>query len=143
MNIKKKTLSLVAAAFCAAACSHMNAQAVKLKPETEGAASIAKGEVRTIDSSNDNKRVWVKIEHLAPPEKVADGATTYVVWAQPEGGATPQNIGALKVDDELEGSLMTVVPYDNFRLFITPEPSAQVTEPSGEEILAASLPQEK
>lgn len=141
MNIKMKTLSLVAAALFAAACSHMNAQAVKLKPETDGAASIAKGEVRTIDASNDNTRVWVKIEHLAPPEKVADGATTYVVWAQPNGGETAQNIGALQVDDKLQGSLMTLVPYDNFRLFITPEPSAQVTEPSGEEILAASLPQ--
>lgn len=138
----KKIPALVAAAMLAAACSHMHAQAVKLKPETQGAASIAKGEVRTMDASNDNTRVWVKIEHLAPPQKVADGATTYVVWAQPVGGESAQNIGALNVDDKLKGSLMTLVPYDNFRLFITPEANAQATQPTGEEILAANVPNE-
>ena len=62
-----------------------------------------------------------------------------MVWAQPEGADAPQNIGALKVDKKYSGSLMTVIPYEDFKVFITAEPSPQVTEPSGQELLAAHI----
>lgn len=135
--ILKNKLPLVAAAFLAAACVH-GMEEVKLSTSAEGIPA-AQGAVKTMGASNDNQRVIVQVNHLAPPEKVENGATTYVVWAQPEGQDTVQNIGALKVDKKLNGSLMTVLPYDSFKVFITAEPTANVTAPTGDELLAANV----
>ena len=139
MNLLKTKLPLVAAAYLLAACSHfMNANSVDMTTAAEGIPA-AQGAVKTMDGQNDNKRVLVSVEHLAPPEKVAEGATTYVVWAQPTGADTVQNIGALNVDKKLKGTLMTQLPYENFKVFITAEPTAQATQPTGEELLAANV----
>ena len=61
-----------------------------------------------------------------------------MVWVQPSGGA-PQNMGALKVDEDLRGTLATVTPLKSFDVFITLETSATVQEPSAENVLSASI----
>src|SRR5207344_1748307 len=47
-----------------------------------------------------NYDISVAVQHMAPPEKIAHGATTYVVWAEPTAGGAPQNIGQLKLDKD-------------------------------------------
>lgn len=139
MNNPRLKLTLVATALLAVSCSHfMSSTSTPLSTAAEGIPA-AQGEVKTAKAKNDNTTLTVTVQHLAPPGRVANGATTYVVWAQPDGTETPQNIGALKVDDKLNGSLMSVLAYDSFKVFITAEPTAQVTEPTGGELLAANV----
>ena len=98
----------------------------------------AQGTVRATAGENGNTRLSVFVRHLAPPEKVRAGATTYVVWVEPPGGE-PQNMGALKVDEDLRGSLTTVTPLKSFGVFITVEKSATAQEPSDQNLLSASV----
>lgn len=96
----------------------------------------AMGEVTTSIGLNENTDVTVKVKHLAPPERVAPGATVYVVWATPpETGANAHNLGALRVDAELNGKLKTVTPLRTFDLKITAEATAAVDEPHGIPVL--------
>ena len=98
----------------------------------------AQGTIRATPGENGNTRLRVSVRHLAPPKKVRADATTYVVWVQAAGGA-PQNMGALKVDEDLRGTLTTVTPLTSFEVFITLENAATVQEPSAGNLLSASV----
>jgi hypothetical protein len=99
----------------------------------------AEGTVLATRADNDNTAVEVRVRHLASPEKIAPEATTYVVWARPSGAGSPQNLGALKVDKDLQGTLKTVTPLRTFDVFITAEPSPTVRQPSSAHLLTASI----
>jgi hypothetical protein len=116
-------------------------------------APAAQGEVKTSRTSDQNTRVSVKVKHLAPPDRMSQGASTYVVWARPMGVPAARvdgqrelvagredssglyNLGGLKIGKELDGELETMTPFKSFELFITAEPSSGVTAPRGERIL--------
>lgn len=103
-------------------------------------APAAEGKLEIKRTENQNTELEVKVEHLAPPNRVVSGATTYVVWAQPnEPEARPQNIGSLAVDEDREGELKTKTPFADFVLFITPEANPNATEPSSEPVLKAKV----
>ena len=136
-----KTPLLVGAVFLAAACIH-GMEEVKLSTSADGIPA-AQGAVKTMGAPNDNTRLIVKVKHLAPPERVENGATTYVVWAQPDGTENVQNVGALTVDKNLNGTLMTVLPFKEFKVFITAESTGSVTQPTGQELLAANVDESK
>jgi hypothetical protein len=96
-----------------------------------GEARAAKGELKIKEGDNGNTALSVNVKYLAPPEKIAPNATTYVVWAKPRtGDMRPQNLGALRVNDDREGSLETVTPLKNFEVIVTPEPSTTVSAPT-------------
>lgn len=102
-------------------------------PAAEGTVAIKSGE-------NNNTRLKIDVHHLAPPERVSPGATALVVWASPmAAGGTPQNIGALRVNDKLDGELDTVTPLREFELLITAESFATVQAPSGPRLLSAHI----
>lgn len=94
-------------------------------------APTAQGELKVDKDKQDNSEITVKVKHLAPPDKIFPGATNYVVWIQPEGTDTFQNVGALNVDKDLEGKYKTTVPYKEFRVIITPEMGNMAQAPSG------------
>jgi hypothetical protein len=48
-------------------------------------APAAEGEVKTKLTKDGNTAVAVTVKHLAPPDRLARDATTYVVWAHPLG----------------------------------------------------------
>ncbi len=124
----------------------------------------AQGEVATETTKDGKTQVKVMVKHLAPPDKITQGATTYVVWTRPIGvpaaegeGAVsiPErqesgnmtetgayNLGGLKVSKDLDGELETVTPFKSFELFITAEPSPAITQPKGERILWAAINKE-
>jgi len=89
----------------------------------------SQGTVTVGAADNGNTDVTVRVKHLAPPSKIAPAATIYVVWIQPSNGAK-QNVGALALNDNLEGSLDTVTPHRQFLLTVTPEPGGRVEAPS-------------
>lgn len=100
----------------------------------------AAGEVEAKRTDNRNTEVEVTVEHLAPPERVAKGATTYVVWARPlAGDAKPQNLGAMSVNADREGSLKTKTAHESFELLITPEKTPTATSPSNDAVLKATV----
>ena len=87
------------------------------------------GTVTVGAADNGNTDVNVRVKHLAPPSKLDPEAKIYVVWIQPSNGAK-QNVGALALNDNLEGSLDTVTPHRRFLLTVTPEPGGRVGAPS-------------
>jgi hypothetical protein len=91
-----------------------------------------KGTVAVEADSNQNTSLKVEVKHLAPPERISSTAQTYVVWIKPfDEPRRTQSLGALTVDKSLNGRLEAVTPYRVFDLFVTPEPSATVSQPSG------------
>ncbi len=75
------------------------------KEQTMHASSsspAAQGTVKTSVADNGNTALSVRVKHLAPPSKMVSDATVYVVWIQP-GDAAIQNVGAMSLNDNLEG----------------------------------------
>ena len=99
----------------------------------------AEGTVRASHASNQNTALDIEVKHLALPARVAPGATTYVVWSLARGQDTPQNLGALRVDDDLKGTLKTVTPLRTLDVFITAEPTQTGDRPTGQRLLFASV----
>lgn len=98
----------------------------------------AAGQLKLKEGPSGNTRLKVEVEHLADPGKVVPGASTYVVWVQ-SNDSNVQNVGALRVDDDRKGRLETTTPYGNFQIFITAEPGATATRPSGERLMFANI----
>lgn len=133
---KKVTkVSLVAGLLALAGCA-----TTRVPLASNNDVPAAQGTVMTSKTKNNNTAIDVRVKHLADPGNVETGATTYVVWARPQGSGEARNLGALKVDENLTGQLKTVTPYSGFELFITAEPSAQITSPQGQELLSAVVP---
>ena len=140
----KKTIAFALTAMLTiaplAACQHA---AQGRPPQELSAASdnpAARGNVSLADAGNGNTSLHVEVHHLAEPQKLTASATTFVVWAQSvAASATPQNLGAMSVDGNLDGQLTTVTPLRNFDVFITAEPSATVSEPSGHPLLSTRV----
>jgi hypothetical protein len=108
---------------------------------TEGGLA-SEGTVRISDGDNGNTKVSIRVKHLAPPSKVAVDSTVYVVWIQPREGDR-QNVGALTLNKDLEGSLETLTPHRRFMVSVTPEPNGQVTEPSHEPVFTYNVESNK
>jgi hypothetical protein len=137
MSIRLSALiTAVALSSLSVACGH--------NPEPKGPTELAtssklpasQGLIETADGGNGNVRVRVSVKHLAPPEKVVSGASTYVVWVKPlaEDGS-PQNLGAIRPDAEMVGTFESTTPLTSFDVFITAEPSPTAQTPTGEKML--------
>ena len=100
----------------------------------------SQGTVKATVGENDNTKVSIRVKHLAPPSKIAPDATVYVVWLQARNAAR-QNIGALMLNNNLEGSLDTVTPHRRFLITVTPEPGGRVSEPTHEPVFTADVEQ--
>ena len=98
----------------------------------------SQGTVKATAGDNGNTNIAIRVKHLAPPSKVAADATVYVVWIQPRNAAK-QSVGALRVNDNLEGSLDTVTPHRRFLVMVTPEPSGQVAQPTHEPVFTSDV----
>ena len=128
----------------AVALSSLSAVACSHTPEPKGPVDLAtsnklpstQGQIETGDAGNGNVTVHVSVKHMAPPDKVVSGATTYVVWVQPlAADGSPQNLGAIKPDGEEHGDFVSTTPLPAFDVFITAEPSATAQAPTGEKML--------
>jgi hypothetical protein len=102
----------------------------------------SEGTVQVLVGANDNRKVSIRVKHLAQPSKMAPDATVYIVWFKPEG-SDPQNVGALVLNDDLEGKLETVTPHHRFQISVTPEPNARAMQPSHEPVFTYSVESNK
>jgi hypothetical protein len=125
-------------AFGLLACGGSAPKPFRFGPSSTTPAAI--GEVATAVGPNGNTKLTISVKHLAPPERVAPGATVYVVWASElERGSTPHNLGALRVDADLNGQLESTTPMRSFDVAITPEPTANVSSPGDTAVLTTRI----
>ncbi len=61
-----------------------------------------------------------------------------MVWIEPNGQA-PQNMGAVKVNDDLESEFQTRTPFKVFKVYVTAEQGSKVTTPGSDHILEANI----
>ncbi len=98
----------------------------------------AQGTVHTDTDRNGNTGIKVTVNHLAKPHDLQPAYNSYVVWVQPRG-ESPTNVGELRVNNDLQGSLHTDTPAKVFDLFVTAENNPRATSPSGPELLHAAV----
>lgn len=134
--MKNRSLLALALVLGSVACG--SSQTTTLKTSPRAPASEAK--VESDDGDNGNTKVTVEVKHMAPPESISENASTYVVWARPRNGdAKPQNIGAINIDGDRKGKLETITPLHKFDVFITAEPSSEVSAPTSQPILTGKV----
>lgn len=128
-----KTLLVVAVCFGFVACSSTG---TIRKLETSSVIPGAQGELKVSEGDNRNTKLELEVKHLAKPTALPTGASSYVVWVRPfSATGEAQNLGALRVDDDLTGRLESVTPFPQFSLFVTAESASTVTRPSGDPLL--------
>lgn len=126
---------MVAAALALGGCSSLPRSQGSAKLIASTAIPAVEGTAQFGRTDDDNTSVALRVRHLARPERLTPPAATYVVWLRPTKNEAAQNIGALAVDDGLNGELRAITPFKAFELFITAESAADVREPSGEPLL--------
>jgi len=108
--------------------------------ESSGDIPAAESTVKIGSNSNGNTTFDLTVKHLALPSRVDPDATVYVVWLRgDEPAMRAQNMGAIKVDDDLDGSYSGVTPLRDFEIFVTAEPSATELSPTGKELLYTTI----
>ncbi len=111
---------------------------------TSNAVPAAQGTVHVRNDANQNTKVDIEVNHLAPADRLQGNATTYVVWLLPAGAhGEPQNLGSLAIDKNLNGKLTILTPFTAFDLFVTAEESATPLRPNQEKILWTQVNERK
>jgi hypothetical protein len=103
-----------------------------------GVAPAAEGKIITDTDRNGNTGVEIQVKHLATPESLKPAKQAYLVWVQPRG-KDPELLGALRVNEGLEGSLKAATPHKDFEVFITAEDSMKPDMPSSTVILKGAV----
>lgn len=132
--MKKKLATGLGIAFVATFVACASGSAVR-SMQSSATVPGAQGELSVSDGGNRNTSISIAVKHLANPKNLRSAAANYVVWSRPLSGGEPQNLGALLVDEDLNGKLQTITPFRQFALFITAEPAPNVLAPSGEPLL--------
>lgn len=102
------------------------------------AVPASEGTVRATAGADGNTDVRIMVKHLADPNRVKAGATTYVVWFQPAGGEN-QNVGAMTVDTNRNGRFDGSSPHRTFQVSVTPETSGQASSPTNPPVFSSSV----
>jgi hypothetical protein len=103
-----------------------------------GVAPAAEGKITTDSDRNGNTGIDIEVKHMATPQSLAPAKETYLVWVQARG-KEPELLGALRVNENLEGSLKAATTYKEFEVFITAEDSMKPDLPSSMVILKGSV----
>ena len=105
-----------------------------------GDAPAASGIIESSRTDEGNTMFAVKVENLAEAHRVVDGTRTYVVWLRPLDAEGPaQNIGVLRPDANLKGTISGITPYTNFEVFVTAEQFRTPDAPSDNRVLAGQV----
>jgi hypothetical protein len=93
--------------------------------------------IAAVDEKANITHITITAEHLAPPGRLQDGGTTYVVWTRKDDGAPWQRVGALEYDEgDRKGGLNEAsVPFTSFDLVVSIEKQAAPASPSADIVL--------
>lgn len=103
-----------------------------------GLTPAAEGKVVTSTDRNGNTEVEVQVKHVARPQALTPPRQSYLVWVQPRG-MQPQLLGALRVNEDLEGSLKATTTYKDFDVLVTAEDNLKTETPSSTVILKGTV----
>ncbi len=103
-------------------------------------APVATGEVDVNRDEYGDSKIDLTVDHLARAAELSPAHHVYVVWVQPSPGAA-QNMGEMKVGDDLKGQFKAVTPLRNFDVFITAETDPQTPQPRGPVVMRAAVHQ--
>ena len=112
------------------------ASEIRLTADPSVPAAVGKAHVGK--EKNGNLKLKVEVHHLAKPGALTPAKQTYVVWTQARG-KDPENRGALKVNDKLEGKFEDTVSNEDFDVFITAEDNSKTTAPSEPKLLKGTM----
>jgi hypothetical protein len=115
-------------------------RASKIVMTNSSTVPSAKGVIHVSRDRNNNTKVVMDVQYLAPPSALTPSEVAYVVWTQ-ANGHSPENKGVLQIGNNRSGNIAIVTPYKRFAIFVTAEASPQAREPSGERVLSASISQ--
>ena len=87
---------------------------------------------------NGNTKLKIHVYHLAKADALTPAREAYVVWIEPSGQPA-QNMGVIKVNDNLESEFSTRTPFKKFKVYVTAEDGPKVTTPGGDKILEANV----
>lgn len=96
----------------------------------------AKIEASIKQDANDNYAIDVKIKNLAPPKALTPSKQTYVVWVEHQNGFS--NVGQVKLNKNMGGTLETLTPFQPISLKVTAENDPAVTSPGDLTVLESS-----
>ena len=135
--MKRILISALAAAVPAlAGCASTGIGGRRLSRSAD--VSAAEGTVKFKRIGGDDTRITLDVKNLEEPEELLQPGYTYVAWVRRSPEEPPQNVGALCLDDKLDGTLRTETPLRRFELFVTAEATSDAAEPTGERLLWAS-----
>ncbi|HKV94340.1 MAG TPA: hypothetical protein VJW20_17460 [Candidatus Angelobacter sp.] len=103
-----------------------------------GTAPAAEGKVTTDTDRNGNTSVEVEVKHMATPQSLTPAKQDYLVWVQGRG-QSPELLGALRVNSDLEGSLKATTPLKEFDILITAEDTMKPETPSSMVVLRGNI----
>ena len=109
---------------------------VRLTADASIPAATAKAHLKK--EKNGNLKLKVEVYHLAKPGALTPARQVYVVWTQARG-KDPQNRGALKVNNKLEGTFEDTVSNEDFDIFITAEDNPTAEVPSEPKLLKGTM----
>ena len=123
-----RILSFIFAAIMISACSK------KIVFPTSTVLPAADAVVKIDKNDSNNYELELEVENMAKPDRLDPPRKTYVVWMVSERNGTI-NMGNLKINNKLKGSLKAVTPYKPICFFITAEEKQDVTTPSTQVVL--------
>jgi len=105
---------------------------------------VTPGADATLNASVDPERhvtsLALEAKNLAPPARVLDGGTTYVLWARPQGQSNWLRLGALDLgDDSRSGKTSVTVSETAFELVVTAEVDSEVDAPSDKRVFEQQI----
>lgn len=97
--------------------------------------------VAEVNSSTVMTRVTIKLEHLAPPDRIQPGATTYVAWARKNDKENWTRVGAVVYDaDKRTGDMSeATVPLTQFEMIVSAEAQGAPQSPSQNVVVAQQI----
>jgi outer membrane PBP1 activator LpoA protein len=137
-----RAVAIILAGVLSLSCSSFmgNKESRELQLTGSPSLSSAQGTAKVSTTDDGNTQIDLDVKHLSPPEKVNAGATAFVVWVKDANTETnAHNLGALKVDENLNGSMKAITSLRSFDLYVTAEPNATTDAPSGEQLLRTNV----
>ena len=121
------------------ACFSMASCAKKIIFQTSAVVPAATGKVKIKKDDNKNYSIDIKLENLAPANRLSPPRNLYVVWVSTQDNGV-KNIGQIApsssfLSGKVKASLRSVSPFKPTRIFITAEDNKDNLYPGSQEVL--------
>jgi hypothetical protein len=98
----------------------------------------AQAEAKITRTDNNNTRIELEVQHLAPPHNLTPRKSVYVVWAQAPQGRTI-NLGQMIVGQDRASEFVGLTPLYEFRILVTAEKQPTAATPSNQVVLSTDV----